>query len=121
MKQLLIIAHGSRRKDSNQDVTILASKVALHLNLPDDAVQAAFLELASPSIGEAIDACFQRGCDEITVLPYFLSPGTHVVSDVPEEIANAQSKWPDKTINLLPHIGAGVLKPKNQTIGSQVT
>lgn len=106
MKQLLIIAHGSRRKASNEDVTILASKVALHLNLPDDAVQAAFLELASPSIGEAIDACFERGCDEITVLPYFLSPGIHVISDVPEEIANAQNKWPDKTITLLPHLGA---------------
>ena len=106
MKQLLIIAHGSRRKGSNEDVQILASKVAMRLNLPDDAVQAAFLELASPSIGEAIDACFQRGCDEITVLPYFLSPGVHVINDVPAEIAAAQSKWPDKTITLLPHIGA---------------
>ncbi len=57
-------------------------------------------------LGEAIDACFQRGCDEITVLPYFLSPGVHVISDVPAEIAAAQSKWPDKTITLLPHIGA---------------
>ena len=106
MKQTVNHCHGSRRKGSNEDVQILASKVAMRLNLPDDAVQAAFLELASPSIGEAIDACFQRGCDEITVLPYFLSPGVHVISDVPEEIAAAQSKWPDKTITLLPHIGA---------------
>ena len=106
MKQLLIIAHGSQRKGSNEDVQILASKVAMRLNLPDDAVQAAFLELASPSIGEAIDACFKRGCNEITVLPYFLSPGVPVISDVPAEIAAAQSKWPDKTITLLPHIGA---------------
>lgn len=106
MKQLLIIAHGSRRKGSNEDVHILASKVAQHLNLPDTAVQAAFLELAEPSIGEAIDACFARDCDEITVLPYFLSPGVHVISDVPEEIAAAQSKWPDKVIRVMPHIGA---------------
>lgn len=106
MKQLLIVAHGSRRKASNQEVKILASQVALRLNLPDTAVQAAFLELASPSIGEAIDACFQQGCSELTVLPYFLSAGTHVVGDVPAEIAQAQNKWPDKSITLLPHIGA---------------
>lgn len=103
---MLIIAHGSRRAASNEDVKILAGKVAEHLQLPDDAVQAAFLELATPSINEAIDACFQRGTHEITVLPYFLSPGTHVVNDVPAAIAEAQRKWPDKIITVLPHIGA---------------
>ena len=29
-----------------------------------------------------------------------------MVTDVPREIAAVQSKWPDKTIKLLPHIGA---------------
>lgn len=106
MKQLLIIAHGSRRQASNQEVKTLAKQVAQHLQLPDHAVQTAFLEIATPSIGEAIDGCFQQGCSELIVLPYFLSAGTHVANHVPAEIAQAQSKWPDKSITLLPHIGA---------------
>lgn len=106
MKQLLIVAHGSRRTASNDEVRVLATKVAKHLQLPIEQVQVAFLELALPSIETALDECFQRGADEVNVLPYFLASGSHVVSDVPREIAAAQLKWPNKTITVLPHIGA---------------
>lgn len=106
MKQLLIIAHGSRRTASNDEVKALAAKVAARLQIPAHHVQAAFLELALPSIESALNECFQRGVHEVWVLPYFLSSGSHVVSDVPREIAAAQRQWPDKVITLLPHIGA---------------
>lgn len=106
MKQLLIIAHGSRREASNEEVRELAKKVAQHLQLPTEQVQVAFLELALPSIETALEDCFKRGVNEVSVLPYFLSSGSHVVSDVPREIAAAQAKWPTKTINVLAHIGA---------------
>ncbi len=106
MKRLLIVAHGSRRGASNDEVRVLAQRVAEHLQLPANNVQVAFLELALPSIETALDECFNNGTDEVSVLPYFLSSGTHVVNDVPREIAAAQAKWPDKTIKVLPHIGA---------------
>lgn len=106
MKQLLIVAHGSRRTASNDEVRVLAEQVAKHLQLPIEKVQVAFLELALPSIETALDDCFKHGVNEVSVLPYFLSSGSHVVSDVPREIAAAQTKWPDKTIHVLPHIGA---------------
>lgn len=106
MKQLLIVAHGSRREASNEEVRVLAGQVAEHLQVPADKVQVAFLELALPSIETALDNCFKQGVHEVSVLPYFLSSGNHVVSDVPREIAAVQSKWPDKVIKVLPHIGA---------------
>lgn len=106
MQQLLIVAHGSRRAASNEEVKALAQKVAQRLQLPDENVQVAFLELALPSIQTALDQCFNQGCTRVTVLPYFLASGSHVTSDVPREIEAAQEKWPDKTIELLPHIGA---------------
>lgn len=107
MQQLLIVAHGSRRAASNEEVKVLAQKVAEHLQLPSTAVQVAFLELAQPSIQSALDDCFNNGSSSVSVLPYFLASGSHVVSDVPREIKAAQAKWPDKSIHLLPHIGAG--------------
>jgi sirohydrochlorin ferrochelatase len=106
MKQLLIVAHGSRREASNEEVRVLAAQVAEHLQLSADKVQAAFLELATPSIATALNDCFTQGVNEVSVLPYFLSSGTHVVNDVPREIASVQAKWPDKVIKVLAHIGA---------------
>ncbi|MDY7219369.1 CbiX/SirB N-terminal domain-containing protein [Denitrificimonas sp. JX-1] len=106
MKHLLIIAHGSRREASNHEVLDLAGKVAAQLQLPVGQVKAAFLELAQPSIATALDESFSNGCTEMLVLPYFLASGNHVVSDVPNEVAAAQQRWPDKKITLLPHIGA---------------
>lgn len=106
MKQLLIVAHGSRRTASNDEIRVLAGKIAEYLKLPEQRVQVAFLELALPTIETALNDCFESGIDEVCVLPYFLASGNHVVADVPREIAAVQSKWPDKTITLLPHIGA---------------
>lgn len=106
MKYLVVVAHGSRRKASNEEVEILAGKVAA--KLPDNfsAVKVAFLELASPSIEATIDGCYQEGASEVLVLPYFLSAGTHVAKDVPYEVAKTMDKWPDKKIEIAPHIGS---------------
>ena len=106
MKQLLIVAHGSRRASSNDEVKSLALEVADNLQVPHDDVVVAFLELASPSIEQALDDCFKRGAEEVIVLPYFLSGGNHVIQDVPREIDKAMQKWPDRAISIKPHIGA---------------
>lgn len=106
MKSLLIVAHGSRREESNIEIQRLAEKVAARMPFVIDDVLVAFLEFASPSIDEAINSCLTRGVKEIIVLPYFLSAGNHVVKDIPREINKAMEKWPDKKITVLPYIGA---------------
>ena len=106
MKKLLIVAHGSRRESSNEEIRVLAVKVAAKLQLTADDVSVAFLEFASPSIEIALDDCFNQGTEEVLVLPYFLSGGNHVVKDLPREIHSALNKWSDKAITVLPHIGA---------------
>ncbi len=106
MKCLVIVAHGSRRQASNEEVKMLAAKVEKNLPEGFSGVEIAFLELASPSIEEAIDGCYKAGASELLVLPYFLSAGTHVAKDVPHEVAKAMDKWPDKSIDIVPHIGS---------------
>ena len=106
MKYLLIVAHGSRRQASNEEVNALASRVEKQLPSGFSGVKAAFLELASPSIEMAIDACYEEGASELLVLPYFLSAGTHVAKDVPSEVAKAMDKWPDKKVEIASHIGS---------------
>jgi sirohydrochlorin ferrochelatase len=106
MKTLVLVAHGSRRQASNEEVKVLAARVEKHLPSGFSGVKVAFLELASPSIEAAIDSGYEEGASELLVLPYFLSAGTHVAKDVPSEVAKAMDKWPDKKIDIVPHIGS---------------
>jgi sirohydrochlorin ferrochelatase len=52
-----------------------------------DKVERAFLELADPLIPAGVEALIETGTDDITVVPYFLSAGRHVVEDIPAEVA----------------------------------
>ncbi|MEC9314794.1 MAG: CbiX/SirB N-terminal domain-containing protein, partial [Pseudomonadota bacterium] len=78
MKALLIVAHGSRRQASNQEVIALAEQLRNSQQTDFDLVEAAFLELADPSIPEGIAQCVSQGANEVIVFPYFLNSGRHV-------------------------------------------
>lgn len=105
MKALLVVAHGSRRKESNEEIAALTAKVAQRAAGEYDVVEYAFLELAEPSIPDGITKCLQQGAQIVSVLPYFLARGTHVVEDIPEQVAIAQSKHPQAQIHITPYLG----------------
>ena len=109
MKALLLIAHGSRRKESNEEVFLLAEKLKTTCNGQYDIFQAGFLEIAPPSIGSAIENCAKSGATNITVLPYFLNSGIHVISDIPDAVDNAKKNFPNIEIQISQHIGASEL------------
>ncbi len=106
MKVLLIISHGSRRKESNDEVLRLCERIA---NKPGPAIEkvcSAFLELASPGIDSAIADLADEGATEIVIFPYFLAAGTHVVKDIPLIIDGERKKYPHICFNIVPHLGA---------------
>ena len=112
MKSLLIIAHGSRRTASNDEVRQLAERVSGLADSGFDEVSAAFLELAEPSIPDGLEACIQRGAREVVVFPYFLAAGRHVVEDIPQEIAPVVARYPDVDVQLAPHLGQASALPE---------
>lgn len=105
MKALLLVAHGSRKQSSNAEVAQLAQKIA-NLNHSFKLVNHGFLELTTPSAFDALAELVEQGATNMTVLPYFLAAGHHVVSDFPEIMEKAQQDFPDVTFKLLPHLGA---------------
>ena len=105
MKALVLIAHGSRRQASNEEVTALSRMISNRMSDDFPIIEAGFLELAEPSILNAVDRCVQQGATHISILPYFLSAGRHVQHDIPSEINNAKAVHPDISMVLLPHIG----------------
>jgi sirohydrochlorin ferrochelatase len=103
---LLVLAHGSRRPQSNAEVRGVARTLRARLRGRYDVVAAAFLELARPGIASAIAGAVAAGADEIVLFPYFLSAGRHVSEDIPALVAQARAQFPDVAIHIQPHLGA---------------
>ncbi len=104
MKALLLVAHGSRRESSNEEIRRLTDCLRRH-NVLFDRVECAFLELAEPSIPDGIRAAISEGADEVVVLPYFLSAGRHVAEDIPSDIAEVAAEHPGVRIRQAPYLG----------------
>ncbi|RZO84452.1 MAG: cobalamin biosynthesis protein CbiX [Kiritimatiellaceae bacterium] len=105
MKTFLLIAHGSRRAASNDEVRALAQRIADQADGQFDQLACCFLELADPLIPDAIAELAQAGARHITIFPYFLAVGAHVAEDIPEAIEAAREHYPEITFNVLPHLG----------------
>lgn len=109
MKALLLVAHGSRRKQSNDEVMVLAERLKDHCGEQFGIIHGAFLELAEVLIPEGIDKCINDGATSIRVLPYFLNSGRHVVEDIPNIVNESKQKYPAMDISVAPHLGASAM------------
>jgi len=105
-KSLVIVAHGSRRTESNEEVMLIAKKLATLTTSDFFNVSCGFLELAEPSIPDAIIHCIKDGAKSVTILPYFLSAGRHVTIDIPNEVLKVQKQYPDFPLIITPYLGA---------------
>ena len=105
-KALIIIAHGSNRTSSNDEMQELCRRIECSVSSQFDTVRLAFLEIARPTIREAIESVINQGVKEITVVPYFLSAGNHVVRDIPNEIDKIRADHRQVNIVMTRHIGS---------------
>lgn len=106
MRCLLVVAHGSRRAESNQEIQHLTAKVAALADGRFDRVECAYLELADPLIPDAIKSLAAAGATSVLVVPYFLARGAHVASDIPEQLEIAQAANPSVAISVSDYLGA---------------
>ena len=89
---VLVVGHGSRRQEANDDVREAARKIGERGGFP--LVEAAFLEIEQPTIAEGFTRLVERGAAQVTVHPYFLSPGRHTRGDLPREVRAAAASFP---------------------------
>ena len=106
MKSLVIVAHGSKREHSNNEVLELMNSLKHKIEDEYPIIESSFLEFATPSIPEAIELCVQQGATDIKVLPYFLSAGKHVYEDIPQEAEKAAINNKHICVEVLPHLGS---------------
>ena len=89
---VLVVGHGSRRAEANDDVRAVTRAISECGGF--GLVEPAFLEIEHPDISEGFARLVQRGARDITVHPYFLSPGRHTRGDIPVEVSAAASRHP---------------------------
>lgn len=108
MKALLLIAHGSRRPESNDELAQLAWQLKTDMTDQFPIIESGFLEIAQPSIAQAIDHCAAQGATELRVVPYFLAAGRHVSKDLPAMVNAAAGHHPQLSVSIADHVGASV-------------
>jgi sirohydrochlorin ferrochelatase len=110
---VLLIAHGSRRPEANQDLFELAERLAAARVQADAGppaaaapiVQASFLELAEPDILGGGGLCVERGAGLVLMIPYFLSAGVHLRRDLAAARDELAGRHPDVEFRLGPPLG----------------
>ena len=112
MQALVLIAHGSRRQASNQEVTNLALGLKKSAGKHYQIVEAGFLEIAKPSIPEAIESCIESGATSVIMVPYFLAAGRHVAEDIPQIVRPVGERHPHVSIRISEHIGMSNSMPR---------
>ena len=100
----MIVGHGSRAGGFASAMVRVAR--ALRRGRFFWQVGCAYLEIARPSIPEAVESYVKRGAGRIDVLPYFLQKGRHVQGDIPSIVKELRRKYRAKVrIVLCPYLG----------------
>ena len=103
MNGVLILAHGSRAKQTEQTFEAV---VEMAKNKVDVPVEIAYMEFSEKNIESGFNALLAQGINHIKVVPYFLFSGMHIKQDIPEEIAAFLEKHPNIHIEMGETLGA---------------
>lgn len=105
---ILLIAHGSRRAEANQELVDLAARL-LDSDFPDSQryaiIEPSYLELADPDIVAGGGICVAKGATRVLMIPYFLSAGVHIRRDLTEARDQLCEKFPEVSFLLGPPLG----------------
>jgi sirohydrochlorin ferrochelatase len=92
---LVIVDHGSRRAESNAMHEEFVAAFAARPDARDYvAVRAAHMELATPTVADAIADVVSAGARRVLVMPYFLFAGNHWERDIPAQVDEVAHSHP---------------------------
>jgi sirohydrochlorin cobaltochelatase len=91
---LIVLGHGRRNAAATEQFHQLVEQLR---GRRDDPVLPAFMELADPSLADAVSEAVAGGADEIVGQPCFLFDGMHIRRDIPEMLAGFASEHPAVT------------------------
>ena len=127
---LVVVSHGSKRKESNQEFEDFIGKLRQinseskkseefgSISLFNDQVdltdlsgsyaeiRGACLEFASPQLETVVEDLLKQGYRKISILPLFVFAGYHVRQDIPERMADLKKSSAKLEYKILEHPAA---------------
>lgn len=100
---IILFAHGSR--DPNWARPFAQIQRRIQTELPDTAVELAFLEFMQPNLEQAATGLIAAGHRLITVAPLFMAQGSHLRNDLARLLDSLRLAHPGIEFAALPAIG----------------
>jgi sirohydrochlorin ferrochelatase len=107
---VIILGHGSRRK--NADETVKRVAIEVRETGGYDIVEHAFLQYERPTPQDALDQCVKQQAEKIVIVPFFMQSGSHVSRDIPELAEQARKQHSNIDIVVTDCVGAHPLIAK---------
>lgn len=98
MKGVLVVAHGSRIKETERTLVLILDMVKEAM--PDIRVEYAFMEFSDQTLEKAVRSLVDSGVTEIKVVPYFLFTGVHLREDIPELVRRCTEGYPGLKVEM---------------------
>lgn len=104
MRGILILAHGSREKSTEQTL----QQVVKYLGeiFSEEVIETAYLQFSNIDLHTGFENLKAKGVDNIVVIPYFLFEGVHIKEDIPKEIDDYLKENKDIKITMGKTLGA---------------
>ena len=106
MKGILVIAHGSRIKETEK--TLVAILNMVREKTPDLCIEHAFMEFSDQTPAKAVQSLLDKNVTEIKVVPYFLFMGVHLSEDIPNIIKECMIDHPNVKVVMGEPLGIDV-------------
>lgn len=103
MNGILILAHGSKRHETEKILNSLVSKIKAKTG--EELIYPAYLQFSEQNLESGIDYLVHKGAKKIKVVPMFLFDGVHVTEDIPNELNNIKAKYSGIDIIMSRHLG----------------
>lgn len=103
MNGVLILAHGSRRQETERTLESLTHKVKAKTG--EQLIYSAYLQFSEQNLEVGVEHLIKNGADKIKVIPMFIFDGIHVTQDIPEELEAIRAKHPGIEIRMSSHLG----------------
>ena len=104
MKGVLVVAHGSRAKETEKTLESVLSMV--REKAPDAVIECAFMEFSDRTVEKGVSALVEKGVTEIKIVPYFLFMGMHLQEDIPKMAQECARGFPGIEITMGKPLGA---------------
>ena len=104
-KGLILIDHGSKIPEANKLLEDIAIELRNDPRCQFEVVEHCHMELSPPTLEDAYLKCVKEGVNEVIVHPYFLVPGRHSMSDIPNMVKVTGKNYPNVKYKITDPLG----------------